>query len=87
MFYEQITGHIKVNGNRYSSNVVLWMDQNFEEYQKRGLPVSSPELLLSVEYEQLIIAIAKKETADSIKDMLIKQGIAEYKILWINPMQ
>lgn len=82
-FYSQITGREKVQGTRYHSHVVLWMDQNYVEYQKEGLPVSSPSKATDKDYEQLVIAIAKKETADSIKEMLIQQGVEEYKILWI----
>lgn len=82
-FYRQITGREKVQGTRYHSHVVLWMDQNYVEYQKEGLPVSSPSKATDKDYEQLVIAIAKKETADSIKEMLIQQGVEEYKILWI----
>jgi len=84
--YRQITGSEKVLGTRYHSNVVLWMDQNYQEYQKEGLPVSSPLEAAGKNYEQLIIAVAKKEAADSIKDMLCKQGVEENKILWIKEL-
>lgn len=82
-FYRQITGREKVQGNRYHSQVVLWVDQNYEKYQKEGLPVSSPEDAARIDYEQIIIAVAKKEIADSVREMLVEKGVQMRKIIWI----
>lgn len=82
-FYRQITGREKVQGTRYHSLVSIWMDQNYQEYQKIGLPVSSPKEAAQKEYEQLIIAVAKKEIADDIRDLLVGQGVEAHKIFWL----
>ena len=76
----------KVRGVRYHSQVVLWLDQNYEECQKEGLPVSDPKDALRREYEQLIIAVAKKEVADSIREMLVQLGVDRHKILWMKEL-
>ena len=85
-FYRQITGKEKVQGVRYHSQVVLWLGQNYEECQKEGLPVSDPKDALRREYEQLIIAVAKKEVADSIREMLVQLGVDRHKILWMKEL-
>lgn len=82
-FYRQITGAEKVNGVRYSSNVVLWMDRDFLEYQNKGMPVYSPAEAVKQEYQQLIIAVAKKEIAEEIKASLLELGVNKSKIIWI----
>lgn len=87
LFYEQITGKRKVNGQKYHSNVVVWMDRNYMQYQAQGMDVSSPEDVCSVRFDQIFIAMAKKAVADDVKKMLLEKGIEEYKILWINPIQ
>ncbi len=81
-FYQQVTG--KVKGRRYhSKQVVLWIDQNVEQCQKEGLPVVGLEQVKSVEYDQLVIAIAKKETAEKVKQILLTYRVPEEKIYWI----
>ena len=82
-FYRQITGKDKVNGIRYSSSVVLWVDRNYQEYQSEGMPVASPSEVIKHDYQQLIIAIAKKETADNIRKYLLELGVREEKIFWL----
>ncbi len=83
VFYQQVTGKVKVNGRKYCSEVVLWIDQNVEQYQKEGLPVVGVERVRSAAYDQLVIAIAKKETAEKVKQMLLTYGVPEEKIFWV----
>lgn len=77
LFYRQITGTVKVGKERYQSEVVLWVDKNYEEYQKQGLMVSAPRELKGAEYEQIVIAIAKRETVEQVKKELMECGIEE----------
>ena len=81
--YQQVTGKGKVQGRRYYAEVVLWVDQNAEQYQKEGLPVVGLEQVRSVAYDQLVIAIAKKETAEKVKQTLLMYGVPEEKIFWM----
>lgn len=82
-FVRQITGKEKVNGVRYFSKVVLWVDRDYLEYQKKNMMVSSPDEVDKKEYEQLIIAVAKRDVAESIKAFLLRAGVDENKIFWI----
>ena len=81
--YQQLTKGKKINGKRYSFKVVAWFDREAEEYQKKGYPVEKPEKATSVEYDQLVIAIWKKEMAEEIKKKLIGYGVPEEKIYWL----
>ena len=87
LFYEQITGKRKVKGQRYYSNIVKWVDQNYKQYQQVGMDVTDPEELYKVRFDQIIITVAKREVANDIKSKLLEKGIEEYKIIWINPVK
>ena len=81
--YQQVTGKVKVQGRRYHAEVVLWVDQNAGQCQKEGLPVVGLEQVRSVAYDQLVIAIAKRETAEKVKQTLLTYGVPEEKIVWV----
>ena len=81
--YQQVTGKRKVNGRKYHAEVVLWIDQNAGQCQKEGLPVVGLEQVRSVAYDQLVIAIAKRETAEKVKQTLLTYGVPEEKIVWV----
>ena len=78
-----MTGKAKVNGQRYVRNIVAWIDQNYAQYQEQGLAVSSLDKIQEVEFDQVIIAIARRDAAAEIKKMLMQRGIPENKITWI----
>lgn len=72
-------------GRKYHAEVLLWVDSDYEKCRKEGLPVESPERIPDVEYEQILIAVAKKELAEEIRERLIGMDIPDYRILWICP--
>lgn len=80
LLYEQLT-----KGHKYHADVLLWIDANYEKYQREGLCVEAPERICSVEYGQILIAVADKKLADEIKESLIKRGVKSFQILWIYP--
>lgn len=72
-------------GHKYHAEVLLWVDSDYERCRNEGLPVESPERIGDVEYAQILIAVAKRELAEEIKESLIEMGIPSYCILWICP--
>lgn len=80
MLYKQLTGK-----SGYHADVVLWVDADYEKYQREGFPVESPVKISGVEYDQVIIAVAKKELAEEMKDKLVGLGVSVHRILWICP--
>jgi hypothetical protein len=78
-------------GNAYYRQVVcshhcfvdLWVDQ---KYELIGAPVSSPELLNSVEFDNIVICVVDSEVEKAIRKFLLAKGISEDKIIWENPI-
>lgn len=56
-----------------------WVDENFKSI---GFPVQSPQKILDLEFDRIIIAIENEKTAMEIKEKLINLGIPEKKIYW-----
>lgn len=81
LLYKQLT-----EGYKYHADVLLWVDTDFEKCRRNGLPVESPEKISGVKYDQVVIAVAKKDLAEEIKESLIQMGVPGYRILWINPV-
>lgn len=72
--------------NQEDSEVVLWVDEKHEVYQKKGRKVSKPTCILSADYDRIIIAVLDKRIADSIRCSLIEMGVPQNKIIWIYPV-
>ena len=67
--------------------IILWVDKNYELYREKGMEVAEPLKLLDEDYDVILIAIGKEETAIEIGDMLLGMGVEKSKILWRKPMQ
>lgn len=65
--------------------IVLWADKSYKEIQdKKHLYVSPPSKIQDIDYDYLVIAVEKKNMADSIKKELAVIGVPEEKIVWTN---
>ena len=65
------------------SVIVLWLDRNYEMYQREGMPVCAPAEAMKQEYAMLVIAVAQKSVADSIEKSLLEIGVERHKIFWL----
>lgn len=66
-------------------NIVLWVDQKYEDYQKMGLAVCDPEEILNAgDYDFILIANTVQCTAEKIRQYLLDKGIDNKKILWFS---
>lgn len=65
-------------------NIVCWVDQNYKDLQQT-LDIQRPDRLLNCEFDYIIIAILRDRTVLSAKNDIIKLGIPEEKIRWIEP--
>jgi len=65
--------------------VSMWADKEYLKYQKQGLPVVAPKEALKIEYQQVVIAVARKEVATQIEEELVQMGADPGKIIWLNP--
>lgn len=69
-------------GDKY--NIVGWCDRNYEERKKLGYPVMTIEEALKRKYDNIVIAVLKKTTAEQIEEALRSNGVDKKKIIWLN---
>lgn len=73
------------SGKKYHADIVMWVDKNYRKYREEGLDVQAPEAIAQADYKQIVIAVADKQLAGEMKEVLMEKGIASAKILWICP--
>lgn len=77
-YYSQIS--------RYThTNIVAWIDKNLEENTFEYIKLSKPEIIKSLDFDMVIIAVLNKLDADEIAKELLDYGIDENKIVWEKP--
>lgn len=59
--------------------IVLWIDRN---YDKLGDEVSNPEKIIEIQYDYVVIAIARNQMANEVLNWLLSKGISEEKIIY-----
>lgn len=64
-------------------NIVTWVDRNYENIKQPLFPVEKIERLYETEYDHVIIALGSESVAKEVAQMLISNGIAENKIVYI----
>lgn len=67
-------------------NVVLWTDKKYMILQEQGVNVGSIEDINKVVFDGIILAAQKQEVADEMKKELLNRGVAEEKIIWVQPI-
>lgn len=66
--------------------VVLWVDKNAESCRRNGLSEVCDISEIDIESRvQIVIAVIAEEVADGIRKELISLGIAEERLMWIQP--
>lgn len=71
----------------FGYHVVLWVDKNYQLYQKKGLPVTSPDEISNQEYDVVFIAVNEEELAEKISRELSIKGISADRLVWKKPMR
>lgn len=54
-------------------NVVTWVDRNYLQFQKMGLPVESPEMVAQAEYDAIVVANTYEKSRKSLYQNLIQK--------------
>lgn len=70
--------------------IVLWVDKNASACRQQIKDAFSVEVqdiaaLFTVDFDQIVIAVADKELASAIRKELQQEGIAEEKLVWLRP--
>lgn len=66
-------------------HIMCWADRHFEKMHFSYREVAGVEKFLGKNYDVVLIAVEKKETAQEIKQFLMEKGVLENKILWHKP--
>lgn len=67
--------------------IVCWVDKRYRIYRELGLPVSAPEEITVCAYDMVFIAVLDTQVCGRIAAELVKQGVDEEKITYIEPAQ
>ena len=67
---------------RSDVELVAWVDGN---YERIGYPIQSPDVLLSSDYDYVIIAVSTNKVSRDITHLLTEKGIPEDKIFYEIP--
>lgn len=73
--------------NYFNYNVVMWVDAKYQEYQKAGLEIHSPDDIKKIEYDVVYIAVDSPDTADDIKRNLLKLNVKSENIIYSKPLK
>ena len=73
--YEQLT-------NYKSIEIVGWVDCNYRKIQSPYRRISDPALIHKLEFDYIVVAVAKKDMAEEIIDYLSQMNIDRKIILW-----
>lgn len=74
-YYEQL----KRDG---SHQVVLWVDENYQEFENTSYDIKSPEYLTESLLEVIVIAIKNQDIVLQVFERLERMGIDRDKIVW-----
>lgn len=64
------------------AEVVGWVDRNYVELQKCGLPVDSLEDVMVRGFDYIVIAINDEVVVNQVKGLLLANGVKEEQIVW-----
>lgn len=67
--------------------LVGWTDKNWKKYSSLGNNIMSITDLEKIEYDNIILAVANKGLAESIKNELISLGVVKDRIIWKEPIK
>ena len=62
--------------------VVLWVDENYLDFENEVYDVKSPEMLRELSFDVVVIAIKNKDIVRQVKEKLKNYGINQNKIVW-----
>lgn len=68
-----------------NTEIVSWGDKEYLLYQQQGLPVTSPDEVVSRQecYDVLLIAASSRKTSDAVREYLTGKGMKAEKMIWL----
>lgn len=78
-FYKQLLRSENVHVN-------VWIDYNYQKYEKEKLPVESLNRLKELEYDYIIVAVLREKVYENIVATLENYLVLKDKIIWEKPI-
>jgi FlaA1/EpsC-like NDP-sugar epimerase len=73
--YEQITSYEKIK-------IVGWVDKNYKEIHCDYRNICAPDIIQSLDYDYILIAVENEDIAKQIKENLIESHVEKDDIMW-----
>lgn len=68
-------------------NIVCWVDKNYKNLWSPYRKIAGIEEIFKSSYDIVLIAVAKRETAEEIRQILLEKGVLDIEILWCEPQR
>ena len=65
--------------------LAAWTDRNYLELNNQYCLIKDPEIIRSIEFDAIVIAMLHFEKAQIVMDNLVKMGVPSEKIIWEKP--
>lgn len=62
------------------ANIVCWVDKGYERFQDTKYKICSPETILQIDFDIVLICIEGREIQTQVKEELVASGVDENKI-------
>lgn len=80
--------YIELCKTRHDVKIVGWADKDYKRINTYGgIRIINPEEIKKMTFDVLVIAVADRDIAMSIKTELIGLGIEKHKIIWTEPVR
>ena len=66
--------------------MVSWVDINYKSKKLDCRSIDSPDIVMSENFDYILIAVIDRDMAEMIKYHLIQKGIESEKIIWHEPV-
>jgi glycosyltransferase involved in cell wall biosynthesis len=66
-------------------HIVAWVDKNYDEIKCSYREIQSVETVENIGFDYIIVAVAREEVYQQIREELLQNGIIDEKIVWLPP--
>lgn len=67
--------------------LVAWVDKNYQTYQQLGMQVISPNEIVNLDYDYILLAFDYEDMAKAVKEALLEElEIAGDIVIWKKPI-
>lgn len=74
--------YMEQNALYHFCNIVCWVDKNYENLKCTGVAIENPQIIRTVYYDYIIIAVDDYYLASQIAESLYKENVSKDKIIW-----